>query len=155
MGVNSNKQLETQLLAEWLTVSGYGDKSKTHVNVGAAMLQYNGEPLPPAKQRAFGVWNDWADARIALPGLVILVEAKIVNIGSAYGQLLDYMDEYPASDDYKAFAPARIKGLILCAFERTRTALLFTKYGIDTVLYTPTWAQGTLETKIFRGAIAT
>jgi len=150
MGVRDNAQLETQLLAEWLTASGWGSKSKTHVNVGQATLEYLGQRLTPARQRAFGVWNDWADARIFTGAEVWLVEAKIVNVGAVYGQVLDYMDEYQSSADYGEFRPAPVRGLVLCAFKRDRTASLFYKYGITTITYTPLWASDTLATKVFQ-----
>jgi len=149
MGVRANAQLETQLLAEWLTASGWSSRSKTHVNVGAATLEYLGQRLSPARQRAFGVWNDWADCRIFTGSEVWLVEAKIVNVGGVYGQLLDYMDEYPSSSDYGAFRPAPIRGVVLCAFKRDRTANLFNQYGITTIVYTPVWGGDTLANKVF------
>lgn len=153
MAVQSNAQLETQLLAEWLTQSGWAARSKTHVNVGAQTLQYLGQPLTPARQKAFGVWNDWCDARVFTGAEVWLIEAKIVNTGAAYGQLLDYMDEYPTSLDYVAYRPAPITGIVLCAYDRTRTAVLFQKYNIRTIVYTPSWAADTLAAKVFGTSI--
>jgi hypothetical protein len=147
----SNAQRETQLLVEWWATLPQGWPNKTHVNVGADALIYNGAPLSPARQRAFGVWNDWADMRIFDGVNVWLVEAKIVNTGGAYGQLLDYMDQYPASADYKQFAGAPIVGVVVCAFERARTAQLYQQYGIRTIVFTPSWAAETLANKVFSG----
>jgi len=149
MGAHGNAQLETQLLAEWLQATGWGLRSKTHVSVGAATLDYLGQRLSPARQKAFGVWNDWCDARIFTGSEVWLVEAKIVNTGGAYGQVIDYLDEYPNSLDYATFRPAPITGIVLCAFERMRTSQVFRRQGIRTIVYTPTWAGETLSTKIF------
>lgn len=154
MGVRDNAQLETQLLAEWLTVSNWGARAKTHVPVGAATLTSNGIVLTPARQRAFGVWNDWADCRIYTGSEVWLVEAKIVNIGGVYGQLLDYMDEYPTSLDYQQFAPAPIVGMVLCAFIRERTAAVFHRMGIRTIVYTPSWAGDSLVGKVHKSQMA-
>lgn len=152
MGIHSNAQRETQLLAEWWRTLPAFWQNKTHVNVGASPLIYNGAPLSPARQRAFGVWNDWADLRLFTGAEVWLVEGKIVNTGSAYGQLLDYLDEYPASDDYKQFAPAPIVGVVVCAFERGRTAGIFNRFGIRTIVFTPSWAANTLAEKVFSGS---
>ena len=149
---NSNQQRESQLLAEWFTSLGTAWANKTHVNVGAQKLDYLGQALTPAQQRMFGVWNDWADMRIFTGVNVWLVEAKIVNTGSAYGQLLDYLNEYPSSADYAQFSPAPIVGVVVCAFERPRTAALFAGQGIRTVVYTPSWAGNTLATKVFPAA---
>ena len=149
MGVHSNAQRETQLLAEWWATQPRWWKNKTHVNVGASRLIYNGAPLSTARQRAFGVWNDWADLRIFTGAEVWIVEAKIVNTGGAYGQLLDYLNEYPGSDDYKQFAPAPIVGIVVCAFERGRTAGVFARLGLRTIVFTPSWAADTLATKVF------
>src|ERR1700720_1038268 len=80
--INANQQRETQLLMEWLLSLGKTNQWKTHVNVGAEILQYNGKPLTPAQQKAFGVWNSWADARVFTGTDVLLVEAKIVATGT-------------------------------------------------------------------------
>lgn len=153
MGVQSNAQREVQLLAEWLTTLPPSFKAKTHVNVGAATLQYNGERLTPAQQRMFGVWNDWADARVAAGLEVWIVEAKIVGIGTAYGQVLDYCDEYPSSLDAREFPSATVVPVVLCAFDRPRTSRYFARFGVRTVVFTPVWARLTLQNKIFGSAI--
>lgn len=153
MGVRDNAQLETQLLAEWWLTLPRSWRNKTHVDVGRALLDYNGQPLTPARQRAFGVWNDWADMRIFTGAEVWIVEAKLVGVGGAYGQVLDYLDEYPASTDYQQFMPAPVVGVVLCAFERARTAALFARYGIRTVLFTPSWAGNSLASKVFGSSV--
>lgn len=148
-GVRDNLQLETQLLMEWWMTLPRTWPNKTNVNVGAATLSYQGQVLTPAMQRAFGVWNDRADMRIFTGSEVWLVEAKIVNVGSAYGQVLDYLDEYPLSEDYKPYFGTPIVAVVVCAFERKRTSNLFARMGVRTNLFTPTWAGSTLSTKIF------
>lgn len=149
MGVRDNKQLETQLLAEWLATLPKEWPNRTHVAVGAQTLFFQGKALTPAQQRAFSVWSDWADARVVANQEVWLVEAKIVGTGGGYGQLLDYANEYPASADYQLFAPRRIVPILLCAFERPRSAALFSPLGIRTVIFTPSWAGDSLANKLF------
>lgn len=149
--VNANKQRETQLLMEWLLSLPKGFQWKTHVNVGAAILQYNGKPLSPAMQRAFGVWNSWADARVYTGTEVLLIEAKIVGTGAAYGELMDYLDQYPTSTDYSQFRPAPIRGVVVAAYVKDRTRMLFANYGVSTTIFTPSWAGDTLSNKIFTG----
>ena len=151
-GVRDNLQLETQLLMEWWSTLPRSWANKTNVNVGAATLAYMGQVLTPERQRAFGVWNDRADMRIFNGVEVWIVEAKIVNVGGAYGQVLDYCDVYPLSEDYKPYYGAPIIPVVVCAFLRQRTARLFEKSGVRTHLYTPTWAGSTLATKIFNQA---
>jgi hypothetical protein len=148
---NANQQRETQLLMEWLLSLGPGMHWKTHVNVGAEILSYNGRPLTPAMARAFGTWQSWADARVFTGTEVLLVEAKLVALGTAYGEILDYLSQYPSSADYKQFSPAPIRGVVLCAFARDRTRALFSNYGIQTVIFTPGWAAVSLATKVFSG----
>jgi hypothetical protein len=153
LGTQSNAQREVQLLAEWLTTLPSYFKSKTNVNVGAAALQYNGERLTPAQQRMFGVWNDKADARVLAGTEVWIVEAKIVGTGGAYGQVLDYVNEYPSSTDALEFPSAMVVPLILCAFDKPRTSQYFARFGVRTVVFTPGWARLTLQTKIFGSAV--
>jgi len=151
MGVRDNAQLETQLLAEWVTSMPRGWPAKTHIAVGAQVLEYQGKVLTLAQQRAFSVWSDWADMRIFTGAEVWLVEGKIVNTGGSYGQLLDYLDQYPGSADYAQFSPAPIVGVVVCAFERQRTTQLFGRYGIRTIVHTPSWAGDSLVNKTFSG----
>jgi hypothetical protein len=149
--INANQQRETQLLMEWLLSLGKTMQWKTHVNVGAEILQYNGKPLTPAQQKAFGVWNSWADARLFSGTEVLLVEAKIVATGTAYGEIIDYLDQYPTSTDYKAYSQYPVRGVVLAAYVKDRTRMLFGKHGIQTIIFTPTWASSTLANKVFSG----
>ena len=149
MGVRDNRQLEVQLLAEWWASLPRSWQNKTNVNVGAITLSYNGQVLSPARQRAFGVWNDRADMRIFNDSEVWIVEAKIVNVGSAYGQVLDYCDEYPTSADYQPYFGMPIIPVVVCAFKRDRTAKIFERFGVRTILFTPSWAGDSLANKVF------
>lgn len=148
----SNAQGEMQLIAEWAASLPSTWKTKTHVNVGSQLLQYAGVRLTPAQQRAFGVWNDWADLRVWNGREVWLVEGKLVATGAAYGQLLDYLDEYPGSADYEQFSPAPIVGIVLCCAERVRTARRFDRDGIRTVVFQPTFPLSSALAKLFPAA---
>lgn len=152
VGVRDNAQMETQLLAEWQSTLPRSWPNKTHVAVGAQVLLFQGQPLTPAQQKAFSVWSDWADMRIFTGAEVWLVEGKIVGTAGAYGQLMDYVNEYPGSADYEQFAPAPIVGIVVCAFERPRTAALFARYNLRTIVHTPSWAGDSLVNKVFSGA---
>jgi hypothetical protein len=148
----NNAQGEMQLVAEWLASLGPGFISRTHVKVGAATLLYNGVPLTPAQANMLGVWSDWADARVVTPTEVWIVEGKLVGTAAGYGQLLDYLDEYPSSADYAAFAPRAVVGILLCQAERPRTAALFARYGIRTVVFAPTFPLAASLQKLFPAA---
>lgn len=153
MGVKSNAQGETQLLAEWLSTFAAGVPSKTHVFVGDQTLIYQGAPMNPKTMKAFEVWSDWADARINFPNEVWLVEAKIVGTAAGYGQVLDYSWQYPLSADYQSFQGKPVVPVLLCAYERPRTAQRYAALGVRTIVYTPQWAQKALSGKIFGSAV--
>src|SRR5271155_4670931 len=148
----TNAQGEMQLVAEWIATLPASYKSKTHVNVGAQTLQYVGLRLSAAQQRAFGVWNDWADARIFTGREVWIVEGKLVATGSAYGQVLDYVNQYPSSADYEQFAPAPIVPYVLTMASRARTASLFLGYGVNTIVFSPTFPLSDALAKLFPAA---
>jgi len=99
-----------------------------------------------------GVWSDWADARVVTPTEVWLVEGKLVATGGAYGQLMDYLDQYPSGDDYKLWAPRPVVGIVLCQAERVRTSALFAAMGIRTIQFTPTFALSASLQKLFPAA---
>ena len=152
MGTQSNAQREIQLLAEWLTTLPSNFQTKTHVRVGSEQLVYQGIQLTPSRARAFEVWSDWADARVYTGVELWLVEAKIVGTAGAYGQVLDYADEYPDSADGLLFAGVPIVPLVLVAYEKPRTRNLFAGMGVRTVVFTPAWARATLANKIVGSA---
>ena len=149
--VNANQQRETQLVMEWLLSLGKGVQWKTNVPVGAEILQYNGKPLTPAMKRAFGVWHSKCDARVYTGSEVLIVEGKIIGTGTAYGEVMDYLDQYPTSTDYKDFRPAPIRGVVVAAYVKDRTRMLFSNYNIQTIIFTPSWAADTLSNKVFSG----
>jgi hypothetical protein len=148
----SNAQGEMQLVAEWITTLPAAWKSKTHIKVGAQSLFYAGMQLTPAQAKAFSVWDDWADARIFTGAEVWLVEGKLVATGGAYGQLLDYLQEYPTSPDYAQFAPAPVIGVVLCQAERPRTASYFATLGIRTTVFQPSFDLASSLAKLFPAA---
>jgi hypothetical protein len=147
-----NAQGEMQLVAEWISTLSRDWKTKTHVNVGAQLLQYAGQRLSAAQSRAFGVWNSWADARVATPAEVWIVEGKIVATGAAYGQVIDYVDEYPQSEDYQAFAPRPIIPVVLCMARRDRTASRFATLGVRTIVFQPSFAIAEALARLFPAA---
>jgi hypothetical protein len=148
----SNAQGEMQLVAEWLSTLPPTWKSKTHVNVGKQELFYAGMALTPAQSRAFGVWNDWADARVFTGTEVWIVEGKLVATGSAYGQVWDYVDQYPASADYQQFAGAAIVPVVVTMASRQATAARYAARGIRTIVFAPTFPLAEALAKLFPAA---
>lgn len=148
----NNAQGETQLVAEWLATLPAGWPNKTHVNVGAQLLQYAGRALTPEQTRAFGVWNDWADARVFTGTEVWIVEGKLVATGGAYGQVLDYIDEYPTSADAAQFAGAPIVPIVLTMASRARTAARFASLGVRTIVFAPSFPLSQALAKLFPAA---
>jgi hypothetical protein len=148
----NNAQGEMQLVAEWLATLPATWRHKTHVNVGAQTLVYAGTLLTPAQTAAFGVWNDWADARVFTGTEVWIVEGKRVATGCAYGQVIDYVDEYRTSADYGPFAGATVVPLVLTMASRPRTAALFAGYGVRTIVYAPTFPLSQALAKLFPAA---
>ena len=148
MGAQSNAQRETQLLAEWLVTLPPYFKSKTHVRVGQETLFWNDQPIAPNVARATLVWSDWADARVFTGGEVWLVEAKLVSTANAYGQVLEYADEYRSSADYQQFWPAPIVPVVLAAADKIHTRNFFARLGVRTIIFAPVWSLRSIQTKI-------
>ena len=147
-----NAQREISLLAQWLSTLNPIYKQKTHVKVGADPLVYAGVRLTPAQQRAFGVWSDWADARVVTPSEVWIVEAKLVATGAAYGQVIDYLNQYGDGDDYRQFKPRQIVGIVVCQAVTGRTERLFRAMGIRTIIFQPSFDLAQSLGKIFPAA---
>lgn len=153
MGVQANAQREIQLLAEWLAQSSPTWKTKTHVRVGSESLCYNGVSVSMARARAFEVWSDWADARVFTGAELWIVEAKLVGTAGAYGQVLDYANQYPKSADAAQFGGYAVIPVVLCAAEKVTTRTYFATFGVRTIVFTPTWAIHSVETKMFGSGI--
>lgn len=141
-----------QLVAEWLATLPPAWKSKTHVNVGAQLLEYAGRALTPAQTRAFGVWNDWADARVFTGTEVWIVEGKLVATGSAYGQVLDYVAQYPTSADAAQFPGVPVVPVVVTMASRARTASLFLSQGVRTIVFAPTFPLSQALARLFPAA---
>jgi hypothetical protein len=148
----SNAQGETQLIAEWLMTLPRNWISKTRVTVGKQELFYAGMALTPAQSRAFSVWHDWTDARVFTGPEVWIVEGKLVATGGAYGQVLDYVNQYPSSEDYRQFAPATIVPVVLTMASRPRTAELFRAQGVRTIVFAPSFPLAQALAKLFPAA---
>jgi hypothetical protein len=148
----NNAQGEMQLIAEWLMTLPPTYQSKTRVNVGAQELFYAGMALTPAQSKAFGVWNDWSDARVFTGTQVWIVEGKLVATGGAYGQVLDYVNQYPSSLDYQQFAPAPIVPMVVTMASRPRTAALFAGMGVQTIVFQPSFPLAQALAKLFPAA---
>lgn len=148
----SNAQREAALLGEWLATLSHQWKSKTHVRVGRQTLLYAGMPLTAAQQRMFGVWSSWADARVFTGTEVWVVEAKLVGIGTAYGEVLDYVQQYPQSEDYAAFAPVPVVPVVLCIAQRPQTAAYFATLGVRTISFAPSFDFAAALAKLFPAA---
>lgn len=147
-----NAQGEMQLVAEWAATLPAAWKWKIRVVVGAQVLKYAGAPLSPAQQRAFGVWNDYADLRVATENEVWIVEGKLVATGGAYGQVLDYVNQYPQSQDYQQFAGMPIVPVVLAMGVRARTSALFASMGVRTITFQPSFPFSLALQKLFPAA---
>ena len=147
-----NAQGETQLVSEWLATLPREWKTITRVKVGEQSLQYAGMRLTVAQQAAFSVWSNYADARVATPTEVWIVEGKLVATGGAYGQVLDYVAEYPTSPDYQQFTPRKVIPVVLAMAARPRTSALFAQHGVRTVIFQPSFPFSKALAKLFPGA---
>lgn len=145
-------QGEIQLVSEWLQTLPPSWPSIARVKVGEQMLQFVGQPLSPAQQRAFSVWSDYADARVATPTEVWLVEGKLVATGGAYGQVLDYANQYPQSADYQQFKGRTIVPVVLTMAARPQTSSLFANLGVRTIVFQPSFPFSQALAKLFPAA---
>jgi hypothetical protein len=151
-GTQVNNQREAALVAEWLTTLPPAYQNETHVSVGAQELVYRGVPLTPAQQRRFAAWESWADARVVTPTEVWIVEGKLVATGGAYGQVLDYVNDYPLTLDYQQWPGRAIVPVVVCQASRPRTAAYFATLGVRTIVFQPSFDLAQSLQKLFSGA---
>jgi hypothetical protein len=151
-GKQNQNQGEIQLVAEWLNTLPATWPTVTRIKVGEQMLRYAGQPLTPAQQRAFSVWSDYADARVATPREIWIVEGKLVGTADAYGQALDYAQQYSLSADYQRFAPRMIVPIVLTMGSRPRTANFFAEFGVRTIVFAPSFPFSRALQKLFPSA---
>lgn len=148
----ANAQREQSLLGEWLATLPVTWKTKTHVRVGRQTLIYAGMPLTPKQSAMFGLWSSWADARVYNGFEVWIVESKLVGVGTAYGEVLDYVQQYPQSEDYAAFAPAPIVPVVLTLAQRPQTVGYFATLGVRTISFAPSFDFAEALAKLFPAA---
>jgi hypothetical protein len=151
-GKQNQNQGEIQLVAEWIQTLPATWPTVTRIKVGEQMLRYAGQPLTPAQQRAFSVWSDYADARVATPHEVWIVEGKLVGTADAYGQVLDYTQQYFLSADYERFKPRPIVPIVLTMGSRPRTASYFSQFGVRTIVFAPSFPFERALQKLFPSA---
>jgi hypothetical protein len=151
-GKQVNNQREAALIAEWLMSLPAGWQSETHVSVGAQELVYRGVPLTAAQQRRFAAWESWADARVVTGTEIWIVEGKLVATGAAYGQVLDYVNDYPLTLDYQQWPGRAIVPVVVCQASRPRTAAYFATLGVRTIVFQPSFDLAQSLQKLFSGA---
>jgi len=148
MPLRVTKQLEAALLSEWSATLDPSWQWKTQIRVGTVPLVYNGVVLSPAQRRNFANWSDWCDERIFTGSEIWIVEAKVVGTAGAYGQVLDYARQWPSSMDAEDYPGRPVLPVVLTAFEKPDTASYFGKFGVKTIIFTPSWAGNSLVNKI-------
>lgn len=148
----TNAQREMSLIAEWLmTLPAHWIKT-THVKVGEQLLSYRGVALTPLQAQRFSQWSTWADARIVTPREVWIVEGKLVATGGAYGQVLDYVNDYPLSADAKLWPNREIVPVVVAQAVRPRTQAYFATMGVRTILFSPSFDLAQSLQKLFQSA---
>lgn len=150
-GLQGNNQREMSLVAEWLSSLPSSFTRTTHVKVGTQSLIYRGQRLTLKQAQRFASWNSWADARVVTPHEVWIVEGKLVATGAAYGQVLDYCNEYPQCADAALWPGRAIVPIVLCQAEQPRTARYFATFGVRTIVFQPTWDFAAALQKVFQG----
>jgi len=147
-----NQQGERALVAEWLATLPKSWPTKTQLKVGSDPLFYGGKRLTPGQSRALGVWSDWCDVRVVTPAEIWIVEGKLVATASAYGQVIDYLDQYATGDDVAKWPGRQVVGIVLAQATRPRLATLFARMGIRTIQFTPSWPVVESLARIFPSA---
>lgn len=108
--------------------------------------------MTPAQAQRFASWQSWCDVRVATPTEVWIVEGKLIATGGAYGQVLDYVNDYPLCEDAKQFPGLPVIPVVVCQAAEPRTMQLFAGMGVRTILFEPTWSFASALEKLFSGA---
>lgn len=147
-----NAQGEMALVAEWLQTLPSTYVKTTHVKVGEQLLVYQGQQLTPAQAQRFASWSTWADARVVTPTQVWIVEGKLVASGAAYGQVLDYANDYPLSADARLWPGKAVVPIVVCQAMRPRTMAYFATLGVQTIVFQPSFDLAASLQKLFSGS---
>jgi hypothetical protein len=137
------------MLREWLDSLPPSWPKKTHVWVGAELQTWNGVPLSLSQRRQALPFNDWADARVVAGGEIWIVEAKLENKPTAYGEVMWYAHQYPLSSEYQQFAPMPVIPVVLAAAEKPSVTGFFAQYGVRTITFAPWWTRSSIAQKIY------
>lgn len=148
----TNAQREMSLIAEWLMTLPDSWIKTTHVKVGEQLLSYRGVSLTPLQAQRFAAWSTWADARVVTPNEIWVAEGKLVATGGAYGQVLDYVNDYPLSADAKLWPGRTVVPIVVAQAVRPRTAAYFAALGVRTILFQPSFDLAQSLQKLFQSA---
>jgi hypothetical protein len=151
-GLQVNNQKEASLISQWLLSLPQSWTTTTHIKVGAQLLVYRGVALTPAQAQRFASWSSYCDVRVVTPREVWIVEGKLVATGGAYGQVLDYANDYPLSADAKLWPGREIIPVVVCQAAEPRTMSYFASLGVRTIIFEPSWDLAQALQKVFSSA---
>jgi len=140
------RPVESRLVSEWV----YATFPQAHVIFRAYLGAFDAALQDAAKSeaelRALGVWRRYADALVALPDEVHLVEAKVRGTPGVLEQLDLYARLFPLSPDYQHLLGRTVVRDLVWAIADPVIEGMARERGIRVHLFHPPWVDEYLAT---------
>lgn len=135
----SNVPWEQRLRAEYLADRHAGDETVTQARLGPTPNAPPGVKLTLAESRMLGVFRRLADAVVLYPSRVVLIEFALLPSPGDISLVQVYSRLFPQTPEFLAWSRLPLFPQIVGAIEDPLVSSLAREYGIDFILYRPSW----------------
>lgn len=142
-----------RLLQEWVAVKYPSAIPLYELRLGPTSAHVVGVHITPALEAMLRTENWYADAVLIIPGVTLIVEAKMQANPSAVGQVLFYSRlalQTPALEQYRN---QPIQPVVLFAEEDDAVSNFARSFGVRVEIYSPAWIEDYLYRVQFRNRV--
>lgn len=139
----------TRLLHEWSIMQPWIVAPTYELRLGPTPLMPGAPVVSPEMQRMLTVFNRYSDMVGISADEIQIIEAKMVALPEAVGQLEDYVHLAYEMGLPSNWPGKRVQGVLVAAVYRPRTIEKAAQYGFRVEVFTPPWTQDYLATRFY------
>jgi len=138
------------LLREWAAIKYPGVLLREQLRLGPTAASLPGVTVSPALEAALRVENWYADGLMILPTSILMIEAKVMAVPAAVGQVLFYKRLASTTPELAPYANLPVIPVVLYAELDSTVSLFAQQLGCRVEVYTPKWIADYLTQVQFR-----